>query len=223
MVGVGLGGEGMEERLREAALEYIRRQEREAHPLGEFDHAGRWYPVEEERRPCCGRVRSPSRAYPYSLLLHCRTIGHVAALYGVGEEELRRAVRKMRPPKRLKGEFYKLVAVDGSGRLLSIYDGKTEYKLGEELTQAARREHGGGYYVHRTPEEAHAASFPSDSYYLRVRPKAVALLKVKAEGQYVRYDGGKLAFSRITPLEVVRVYEPEEVPAFRRAQERGWG
>lgn len=72
----------------EAALEYIRRQRRESHPSGRFDGTI-WNPDSSERQTCCSSIRSPSRAYPWSLMLHCRSIRHVASLYGVDVSELR--------------------------------------------------------------------------------------------------------------------------------------
>ena len=51
---------------------------REIHPEGTFDKGGRWYP--DMKLECCN-VRSPSRAYPYSLMLHCRSWEHVCNEY----------------------------------------------------------------------------------------------------------------------------------------------
>jgi hypothetical protein len=59
---------------------YAARQARMAHPAGTFDKAGRWWPAESEQCPCCHAVRSPSRAWPYSLMTHCRTRKHIAAM-----------------------------------------------------------------------------------------------------------------------------------------------
>lgn len=58
---------------------YKARQSRSEHPSGTFDKAGRWYPDSQEKCSCCN-VRQPSRAYPYSLLLHCRTKKHITNL-----------------------------------------------------------------------------------------------------------------------------------------------
>jgi len=69
--------------LVQAIAEYIARQNRAKHPAGKFDKAGRWYPDESETCPCCANIRSPSRRWPYSLLRHCRSLRHVANLYGV--------------------------------------------------------------------------------------------------------------------------------------------
>ena len=77
----------------QAAYEYVRRQERATHPDGIFDGVGRWYPSEAEEQPCCDYIRRPSGRWPYSLLTHCRTLPHVAALYNADPKEVRRAVK----------------------------------------------------------------------------------------------------------------------------------
>lgn len=77
----------------QAAYEYIRRRERRAHPDGSFDRGGRWYPGEGEEQPCCDRIRRPSRAWPYTLMTHCRSLPHIAALYNVDPKDVRRAVK----------------------------------------------------------------------------------------------------------------------------------
>ena len=77
----------------QAAYEYIRRRERATHPDGSFDRGGRWYPSEAEEQPCCDCIRRPSRAWPYTLMTHCRSVVHVANLYGVDPREVRRAVK----------------------------------------------------------------------------------------------------------------------------------
>lgn len=77
-----------------AAREYLMRKNRTSHPSGRFDNAQRFFPDQGEHRPCCTCVRSPSRAYPYSLMTHCRSAEHVANLYDVDASALRRAARK---------------------------------------------------------------------------------------------------------------------------------
>lgn len=59
---------------------YESRRDRLSHPEGHFDKVRRWEPSPFECCDCC-TVRSPSRAYPYSLLVHCRTLKHVRNLY----------------------------------------------------------------------------------------------------------------------------------------------
>lgn len=57
------------------------RAERCAHPEGHFDGGGRWYPSERERVDGFDSgLRSPSRAWPFSLLVGARTRKHAAAL-----------------------------------------------------------------------------------------------------------------------------------------------
>ena len=188
--------------LEQAARTFIDRRDRTAHPQGKFDNAGRWYPSESETCACCSSVRGPSRAYPYSYMTHCRTMAHVASLYGVSVADLRREVRRLDPdsapkaPTREGGaRYYKAVRRDGD-RLVSIHDGTTEYRLGQELKQTARQDHNGGYYAYRTP--ALAAEFARN-----VGVAHAVVLRVEGAGTYCTYDGGKLAFSRLTPVEIV--------------------
>ena len=72
---------------------YLKRQSRAEHPDGTFDNAKRWYPSDSEHQDCCRYIRGPSRAFPYSYMTHCRSVGHVAALYGVRENVLRSLAR----------------------------------------------------------------------------------------------------------------------------------
>lgn len=78
-----------------AAQTYLSRRERRTHPVGTFDKAGRWYPKGNEKTADCAVIRPPSRAYPYSLMLHCRTAAHVAALYGVAARDVRRTAKQI--------------------------------------------------------------------------------------------------------------------------------
>ena len=78
----------------EVAQEYLDLQSRKAHPAGSFDREGRWWPA--EYRGCCLHIRTPSTAWPYSAMLHCRTLVHVAEMRGVSVVELRRAVNAKR-------------------------------------------------------------------------------------------------------------------------------
>jgi hypothetical protein len=73
----------MEQLVAEANNCYLRRKNRTEHPDGTFYSKGRWYPSKEEKRECCERVSGPSKAYPYSLMLHCRTAIHIAELYSI--------------------------------------------------------------------------------------------------------------------------------------------
>lgn len=82
--------------LQRAVREYIDRQDRVSHPKGKTDNANRFYPSDDEWQECCANVRSPSRAWPWSYMLHCRTAVHVANLFAVDVKELRRRARPYR-------------------------------------------------------------------------------------------------------------------------------
>ena len=84
---------GYGERLAAALYMWRALQDRRVHPAGSFDSAGRWYPAVEEKCEVCDRIRSPSRAYPYSYLVHCRSYEHVARKYTVSVSDLRREAR----------------------------------------------------------------------------------------------------------------------------------
>jgi hypothetical protein len=83
--------------VKQAALCYVRRRDRLEHPLGEFDNAGRWYPDPSEGLDTC-RLRSPSRAWPFTYQRACRSLAHCMRLEGVPSEhatEVRREVRRL--------------------------------------------------------------------------------------------------------------------------------
>jgi hypothetical protein len=76
-----------------ATQQYIDHKARTTHPDGKFDSGGRWHPSDQEQQPCCSSIRNPSRAWPYSLLLHCRTAKHIATMHEVSAAEIRKAAR----------------------------------------------------------------------------------------------------------------------------------
>ena len=53
---------------------YLQLKERKIHPSGSFDKAGRWF---ADRQEAVAHIRSPSRAYPYSEMVACRTKKYV--------------------------------------------------------------------------------------------------------------------------------------------------
>ncbi len=81
------------EKLQAAYEMYIARQARQSHPTGKFDGAGRWYPTESETCSCCKGIRTPSRSWPFSYMVHCRTAEHIAHLHGVDPKALRAYAR----------------------------------------------------------------------------------------------------------------------------------
>jgi len=60
---------------------FASRHDRASHPAGDFDKAGRWYPSATEHASCCNAIRTPSRAHPYSYMVHCRTRRHLETWY----------------------------------------------------------------------------------------------------------------------------------------------
>lgn len=66
-----------------AAETYKSRQRKWKRPDGEIDQYGCWYPSADERRSCCDQIEQPTSVNRYALLAHCRTLRHVAHLYGV--------------------------------------------------------------------------------------------------------------------------------------------
>ena len=79
--------------VRRAVEEWRKRQARATHPDGTFDRKRRWYPSEAEKQTCCGSVRNPSAAWPFSLITHCRSRDHVINLFRVSRAEFNLALR----------------------------------------------------------------------------------------------------------------------------------
>ena len=78
-----------------AAKVFIDRKHRLKHPDGDFDSAKRWYPDASEECDCCSGIRTPSRSYPFSLMVHCRSAEHVANLYDVEAGLLKAAAKTL--------------------------------------------------------------------------------------------------------------------------------
>jgi len=81
------------DRLKQAAAEYIARQHTK-HPDGRSDNGGRWWPSDAEWQECCNKIRTPSRAWPWSLYKHCHTYGHIAHLFNVKKADLMKAAKE---------------------------------------------------------------------------------------------------------------------------------
>ncbi len=76
-----------------AAKCFINRRDREEHPDGVFDKGGRWYPSVSEECGCCDNIRRPSGGYPYSLMTHCRSLGHVCNLFSVNKRDVKQIIK----------------------------------------------------------------------------------------------------------------------------------
>ncbi len=96
---------------------------------------------------------------------------------------------------------YKLVGMHPtSGDCMSIYDQETRYVFGRRMMQAARDDHGGGYYVSRTPEAARRhgeeiARIVGCTWPLR-------LIECECVGRGIAY-GNKIAVGILTPKRFV--------------------
>lgn len=75
----------------QAAQEFIKLQNREIHPAGEFDNKKRFYLA--ETHDCCSGIRTPSAAWPFSQMTHGRTAEHVAHAHGVDASHVRRVAK----------------------------------------------------------------------------------------------------------------------------------
>jgi len=111
----------------------------------------------------------------------------------------------VRPPQWAK-PYYKVVALV-DGRPLSVYDGVTEYSIGQTIMHPTGEDHRGGLYVSPTVEgclRRDMDMFPSESVLLGA-PRAIA--KVLAwnhtrAAEPVRY-GTKLAFTYVRTAELL--------------------
>jgi hypothetical protein len=68
------------DRLLRATARYVLRRDRIEHPKGKTDNGGRWYPSDPEERSLVGHLRRPSRSFPWSYMLGCRTLRHSCEL-----------------------------------------------------------------------------------------------------------------------------------------------
>jgi hypothetical protein len=81
-----------------ALTRFSRRQERLEHPEGTFDNAGRFYPSDSEDCGVSSYIRTPSRSYPHSYMLACRTLDHCERLEDADHDDvllLRRFFKSM--------------------------------------------------------------------------------------------------------------------------------
>ena len=81
------------EKETKAAIEYLLRRDRVDHPNGHTIKS-KWYPSDPESQSCCNSIRQPSRAYPWSLMTHCRSILHVSQLYNCEPLSIRNLLKK---------------------------------------------------------------------------------------------------------------------------------
>lgn len=57
-------------------------------PEGSTDNAKRWLPSKAEHRDCCDEVRTPSRAWPWTIYKHCFSLDHKANKFVAKKEHI---------------------------------------------------------------------------------------------------------------------------------------
>lgn len=107
-------------------------------------------------------------------------------------------------PKQITYQGYKVVAVK-DGKYLSLYDGKTEYRLGERLEETAKRGHQGGYYVMESLIDCMEGDIPLPANAVLQRWPHRAILCVEFGGKTIKYKD-KVAASWIRPLYMVKAF-----------------
>jgi hypothetical protein len=90
------------------------------------------------------------------------------------------------------------------GRFFSLFDGVTEYSIGETKKEEAKPNHQGGFYYYLDIRDARKLLNSK----LTTGFDQFALLKVDAWGKRVSYPGrGKYAATYLKPLEIVEVFQ----------------
>ena len=107
-------------------------------------------------------------------------------------------------PSLITCEGYKVVAVKDD-KYLSLYDGVTQYKIGERLEQTAKSGHKGGYYVMNNIHDCNGGDIPLPTNAVLRRWPHRAILRVEYGGKVVLYKK-KVAASWIRPLCVVGAF-----------------
>jgi len=71
-----------------ALVTFARRKDRLEHPEGSFDNASRWFPSNAEDCGVSGYIRTPSRSWPNSYMVACRTLDHCERLFDADHEDV---------------------------------------------------------------------------------------------------------------------------------------
>lgn len=96
---------------------------------------------------------------------------------------------------------FKVLAKDDTGHLVSAYDGSL-YEVEKWRSQAARADHGGGFYYYLDEQLAIDATGRGHTFSSSVSEgKCLVLCEVEVSGRDIKYDAGKRAASR---LRVIR-------------------
>ena len=184
--------------LANALNEYENRKDLNVDPKGHFID-GVWLPYSDERQPCCADIKEPTIRYPLSLYRHCRSITHVANMFDVDVRYLQKAYRDAHPPHKpcfVPVNAYKAVHITPAGNILSCFD-RSRYEIDKMRIDRAKENFGGGFYCFATPQQAQFTTLPPNSLF------PTHIIRCEMSGRVVRYLGGKMAYSRCKPVEIV--------------------
>jgi hypothetical protein len=118
-----------------------------------------------------------------------------------------KVVVKCKPPSVETWTGFKVLAKDDAGLLVSAYDDSL-YGIDKWRSQAAREEHGGGFYYYLDEQLAIDATGRGQTFSDSVSDgKRLVLCEVEVSGRDIEYSAGKRAASR---LRVIRVSAPIE-------------
>lgn len=109
---------------------------------------------------------------------------------------------------------YKVLARGSDGHLVSAFD-NSKYTVGKWRAQAAKGDHGGGFYYYEDRSLALQATQQGLTFASCVSAgKQLILCEVEVAGRRVEYDGGKRAASRLRVLRELEqvVGAPTKVP-----------
>lgn len=117
-------------------------------------------------------------------------------------------------------QCFKLVAIDSEGRYVSIFDGTTEYKIGETITQEVRAGHKGGLYVCESILDLlKLGPLPSKSAMMQAPWAVVEMVGWGAKMKYNEISGGsKVAISTIVPVKFVDFPSDAKLRFLRRSR-----
>jgi hypothetical protein len=153
--------------------------------------AGRKTIVEDiEKATCVKRAKNTS------------TLGQLVKHY------LGKAMVTCKKPNTPVSTAYKVLAKMDDDRLVSAFD-DSEYEIGKWHSEAARPDHGSGFYYYLDLHLAIEATKRGDTFAESVAEgKKLVLCEVEVQGEKIRYGGGKLASTR---LRVIRELAPVEL------------
>lgn len=141
------------EKIKKVIEEFEQLQARIIHPDGTFDKAGRWYPDDNEWSSCCDSIRSPSRSYPYSYMVHCRTLPHIMNKYGLSEEE-KKEIKKAMNQKRKEEKEQELKRITKVYKIVAVVNNSYRSVFDDSSWKLNIKRNGRKYYVYKTLEAA---------------------------------------------------------------------